>query len=82
MEVSLRFNTHLLVKPIHTNVQHLEIQGLIAIEKMCEQYLERYSEHVDYKIIMNLLIFRDDVLQRLTRLRRQEKIKNFYKVYK
>jgi hypothetical protein len=80
MNVPLSVNSRMM--KYKTNVSHLEIQSLIAMEKMCEQYIERYSDHVDYNIIMQLLIFRDDVLERLTRLRRQEKLKNYYKIYK
>ena len=80
MNVPLSFNSRTM--KYKTNVAHMEIQGLMAMEKMCEQYIERYSDHVDYNIIMRLLIFRDDVLERLIRLRRQEKLKNHYKIYK
>lgn len=80
MNIPLSFNSRIM--KYTPSVSHLEIQSLMAMEKMCEQYIERYSEHVDYNIIMRLLIFRDEVLERLTRLRRQEKIKNYYKIYK
>lgn len=80
MNVPLSFNSR--VMKYKTNIAHVEIRSLMAMEKMCEHYIERYSDHVDYNIIMRLLIFRDDVLERLTRLRRQEKLKNHYKLYK
>lgn len=80
MEVALRINAQ--IGKYTPNVQLLEMQSLIAIEKMCEQYIEKYLEHVDYDIVMQLLIFRDEVSDRLRRLKRLEKLKNYYKIYK
>jgi len=79
MEVSLYFDSRMLKR---SGNDHLEIKSLMSIEKMCEQYIDRYSDHMDYTILMQLLIFRDEVSNRLRRLRREEKLKNHYKIYK